>query len=209
MKPNLLMLSALLCVGAASPASAQQVYKCWSKGSVVYSERRCSNRVVSTDQAPVPVKPNPKEVDLQRLEQNRVMARSSASQRGRNRRAVRNAPPQGPLAGGGPRRMRQDRYAHAGGGGQHEQSRQGRSPKSRSGAGSQQEAVRRVGVLIRSRRSSCDKGQLRFAALESQLGRYQRRMADGPHVAHAVEPHDFGMGALAGNEVNHLARRQR
>ena len=76
MKPNLLMLSALLCVGAGSPASAQQVYKCWSKGSVVYTERPCSNRVVSTDQAPVPVKPNPKEVDLQRLEQNRVMARS-------------------------------------------------------------------------------------------------------------------------------------
>jgi hypothetical protein len=76
MKPNPLMLSALLCVGVASPACAQQVYKCWSKGSVVYSERPCSNRVVSTDQAPVPVKPNPKEVDLRRLEQNRVMARS-------------------------------------------------------------------------------------------------------------------------------------
>jgi hypothetical protein len=78
MKPNpkLLMLSALLCVGAGSPASAQQVYKCWSKGSVVYTERQCSKRVISTDQAAVPVKPNPKEVDLQRLEQNRVMARS-------------------------------------------------------------------------------------------------------------------------------------
>ena len=76
MNPKLLMVSALLCVGAALPASAQQVYKCWSKGSVVYTERRCSNQVVSTDQAPVAVKPNPKEVDLQRLEQNRVMARS-------------------------------------------------------------------------------------------------------------------------------------
>jgi hypothetical protein len=76
MKPNLLMLSALLCAGAQSPATAQQVYKCWSKGSVVYSERACSNRVVSTDQAPVPVKPNPKEVDLRRLEQNRALARS-------------------------------------------------------------------------------------------------------------------------------------
>jgi hypothetical protein len=74
--PNLLMLSALLCLGAGSPVSAQQVYKCWSKSAVVYSERPCSTRVVSTDQAPVPVKPNPKEVDLRRLEQNRVMARS-------------------------------------------------------------------------------------------------------------------------------------
>ena len=77
MNPNVfLMLSALLCMGAGSPASAQQVYKCWSKGSVVYTERQCSNRVVSTEQAPVKVKPNPKEVDLRQLEQNRVLARS-------------------------------------------------------------------------------------------------------------------------------------
>ena len=76
MKPNLLMLSALLCLGAGVSANAQQVYKCWSKGSVAYSERPCSSRVVSTDQAPVPVKPNPKEVDLRQLEQNRVLARS-------------------------------------------------------------------------------------------------------------------------------------
>ena len=76
MKPNLLMLGALLCMGVGSPASAQQVYKCWSKGSVVYTEKPCSRRAVNTDQAPVPVKPNPKEVDIRRLEQNRVMARS-------------------------------------------------------------------------------------------------------------------------------------
>jgi len=76
MKPNLLMLSALLCLGAGSPASAQQVYKCWSKGSVVYTHKPCAGRVVSTDQAPVPVKPNPKEVDIGRLEQNRALARS-------------------------------------------------------------------------------------------------------------------------------------
>ena len=76
LKSNLWMLSALLCIGAGSPASAQQVYKCWSRGSVIYTEKPCSKRVVNTDQAPVPVKPNPKEVDLQRLEQNRVMARS-------------------------------------------------------------------------------------------------------------------------------------
>jgi hypothetical protein len=82
MKPNLLMLSALLCVGAWSPASAQQVYKCWSKSSVVYSERPCSSRVVSTEQAPVPAKPNPNEVDLKRLEQNRIMARSLRQREG-------------------------------------------------------------------------------------------------------------------------------
>ena len=77
MKPNLiLMLSALLCVGAGSPASAQQVYKCGSKGSVVYTERKCSDRVVSTEQAPVKVKPNPDDVDRRRLEQNRILARS-------------------------------------------------------------------------------------------------------------------------------------
>jgi hypothetical protein len=84
MKPNpkLLMLSALLCVGAGSPASAQQVYKCWSKGSVVYTERQCSKRVISTDQAAVPVKPNPKEVDVRRMEQNRVMSRAMRARPG-------------------------------------------------------------------------------------------------------------------------------
>jgi len=76
MKPYLLMLGALLCIGPWSPASSQQVYKCWSRGSVVYTEKPCSRRVVNTDQAPVPVKRNPKEVDIGRLEQNRVMARS-------------------------------------------------------------------------------------------------------------------------------------
>lgn len=74
MKPSLFVLSALLCI--ASPTGAQQVYKCWSRGSVVYTQTPCSKRAVGTDQAPVPVKPNPKGVDLRRLEQNRVMARS-------------------------------------------------------------------------------------------------------------------------------------
>ncbi len=192
-----------------SPASAQQVYKCWSKGSVVYSERPCSNRVVSTDQAPVPVKPNPKEVDLRRLEQNRVMARSLRPREGETAEQFETRRRRARLLAADRDECARIDTRMPSGGGQHEQSRQGRSPKSRSGAGSQQEAVRRVGVLIRFRRSSCDKGQLRFAALESQLWRYQMRMADGPHVAHAVEPHDFGMDALAGNEVNHLARRQR
>lgn len=76
MKPNLLLLGALLCIGAWSPASSQQVYKCWSRGSVVYTEKPCSKRVVNTDQAPVPVKPTLQEVDTKRLEQNRVLARS-------------------------------------------------------------------------------------------------------------------------------------
>jgi hypothetical protein len=77
MKPYLLTLGALLCIGAWSPASSQQpVYKCWSRGSVVYTEKPCSRRVVSTDEAPVPVKPNPQDVDTKRLEQNRVLARS-------------------------------------------------------------------------------------------------------------------------------------
>lgn len=76
MKPNLWMLGALFCIGAWWPASAQQVYKCWSGGSVVYTQVPCSKRPINTDQAPVPVKPNPKGADLQRLEQHRVMARS-------------------------------------------------------------------------------------------------------------------------------------
>lgn len=74
MKPSFLILSALLCV--ASPAGAQQVYKCWSRGSVVYSQLPCSKRIVNTEQAPVPAKPNPKRVDVRRMEQNRVLARS-------------------------------------------------------------------------------------------------------------------------------------
>jgi hypothetical protein len=74
MKSNLLILGALLCVGM--PVGAQQVYKCASQGAVTYSERPCSNRAVNIEQADVPVKPNPKEVDLRRMEQNRVLARS-------------------------------------------------------------------------------------------------------------------------------------
>jgi hypothetical protein len=74
--PNLLVLGALVCIGASLPASAQQVYKCGSRGSVLYTERPCSKRIVNTDQAGVPVKPNPKEVDVRRVEQNRVMARA-------------------------------------------------------------------------------------------------------------------------------------
>jgi Domain of unknown function (DUF4124) len=76
MKLNLLMLSALLCIGAPSAAIAQQVYKCGSKGSVKYSDRPCSGAVVNTDDAPVPGKPNRKDVDVRRAEQNRALARA-------------------------------------------------------------------------------------------------------------------------------------
>jgi hypothetical protein len=75
MRPVLLAMSALLCIGASTPASAQ-VYKCWSKGSVLYSQQPCSKRAVNTDPADVPVKPNPAQVDRRRAEQNRVMARA-------------------------------------------------------------------------------------------------------------------------------------
>lgn len=75
-KPNLLVLSALLCISAFAPASAQLVYKCGARGSVTYTEKACSKRIVNTDDAPIPVKPNTKEVDVRRIEQNRAMARA-------------------------------------------------------------------------------------------------------------------------------------
>jgi hypothetical protein len=74
-KPSLLVLSALICIGASAPASAQTVYKCRSGRSVTYSQKPCSKRSVNTDQAQVPVKPNPREVDVRRIEENRVLAR--------------------------------------------------------------------------------------------------------------------------------------
>jgi len=76
MKPNLLMLGAVLCMGVVTPVSADGVYKCWSRDSVVYSQVPCSKRTVNTDEAPVPVKPNANSADARRMEQNRVMARS-------------------------------------------------------------------------------------------------------------------------------------
>lgn len=75
-KPNLLVLSALFCISAFAPASAQLVYKCGSRGSVTYTEKPCSRRIVNTEQAEVPVKPNPKDVDVRRIEENRAMARA-------------------------------------------------------------------------------------------------------------------------------------
>jgi hypothetical protein len=72
-KPSLWIVSAALCMGAAWPAGAQSVYKC---GPRSYSQYPCSKRAVNTDDAPVPAKPNAKDVDVRRLEQNRVVARS-------------------------------------------------------------------------------------------------------------------------------------
>jgi hypothetical protein len=78
-KPNRWMLGALgglLWIGACAPVAAPEVHKCRSRGSVTYSQQPCFGRVVSTDQAQVPVMPNPKHVDVHRLEENRIVARS-------------------------------------------------------------------------------------------------------------------------------------
>lgn len=72
LKANLLVLGALFCFGASSPASAQQVYKCGSGKSVRYTDKPCSARIVSTDPAAIPVKP----VDVRRKEHQRLMARA-------------------------------------------------------------------------------------------------------------------------------------
>ena len=73
---TLLVLSTLIWIGASAPASGQTVFKCRSGRSVTYSEKPCSRRMVNTDEAPVPAKPNPKEVDVRRLEENRAIARA-------------------------------------------------------------------------------------------------------------------------------------
>jgi hypothetical protein len=71
-KANLLVLGALYCIGASSPASADQIYRCGSSKSVTYTEKPCSARTVNTDPAAIPVKP----VDVRRKEHNRIMARA-------------------------------------------------------------------------------------------------------------------------------------
>lgn len=73
---NLWVLGALLGICASGPAGAQAIYKCAGARSVTYSQQPCSRRVVNADDAPVPVKPNPRGVDVHRLEQNRLLARS-------------------------------------------------------------------------------------------------------------------------------------
>ncbi len=76
-KPNLWILSAMFCISVWSPASAQTtVYKCESRGMVTYSEKACRGRIINTDDAPVPAKPNPKEVDVRRIEENRAVAQA-------------------------------------------------------------------------------------------------------------------------------------
>jgi hypothetical protein len=76
MKPKSWMLGAMVCIGSvALPVDAQKVYKCGSKGTVLYSEKPCSNRMVNTDEAAASARPNPKEADLRRIEQNKALAR--------------------------------------------------------------------------------------------------------------------------------------
>ncbi len=68
------LLGVLVCGGVASPAAAQAVYKC---GFRSYSQEPCApKQVVNTDDAPVPVKPNPREIERRRVEQNRALAQS-------------------------------------------------------------------------------------------------------------------------------------
>jgi hypothetical protein len=77
--PNLSWaLGGLLCLSAVAttPASAQAVHKCVLSGTVTYSGKACSRRVIRAKQAPVPVKANPKKVDVHRLEESRIAARS-------------------------------------------------------------------------------------------------------------------------------------
>lgn len=99
-KPNLLVLIALACAGAASPAAAQAVYKCGSGSAVRYSDRPCPGRIVNTADAPVPAKSNPRHVDVRRLKENRLLAQSLRRRPGetaqqfelRRRRAAMLAP---------------------------------------------------------------------------------------------------------------------
>lgn len=69
---KLLVLGALIGVGASAAAGEHPVYKCGSGRTVTYTEKPCSGRVVNTEQAEVPVK----SPDARRLEQQRVIARS-------------------------------------------------------------------------------------------------------------------------------------
>ena len=69
-------LGALLWLAASASAGAQSVYRCPSRGAVLYSEKPCAGRVISTEQAHVPSKANTRDLDLHRLEQNRIAARA-------------------------------------------------------------------------------------------------------------------------------------
>ncbi|MEO5672181.1 MAG: hypothetical protein ABIR26_15940 [Ramlibacter sp.] len=79
-----IFLGVLLGVAGCTPVSAQTpVYQCGSGKAVTYSEKPCTGgRLVNTDDAPVPVKPNPKGEDMRRKEENRVMAQTMRKRAG-------------------------------------------------------------------------------------------------------------------------------
>lgn len=64
------ILTLVVCAASAS-ASAQAVYKCGRSGARTYSDHPCSNRVLDTSDAPVPVSRTPHRVD-----EDRALARS-------------------------------------------------------------------------------------------------------------------------------------
>ena len=71
------MLGAALCLVAWPAAGAQDVYKCGRGRSVTYSHQPCATgRVINTNEASAPAKPNPRELDLRRMEQNRILAQT-------------------------------------------------------------------------------------------------------------------------------------
>ena len=92
---NPLVLSALFFIGIHSPASAQTpVYKCESGGgTVTYSEKNCRGRIINTDDAPVPVRQNPKSRENQAMAQAMApRAGESAEQFEMRRRRARMMP---------------------------------------------------------------------------------------------------------------------
>ncbi len=72
-KAGLCALCALGCVAAWSPAGAQDVYRCNGR-TPLYSQAPCEGRIVDTREAPVRARPNPREQDLRRIEQNHILA---------------------------------------------------------------------------------------------------------------------------------------
>ena len=79
-----ILLGVMLGVAGGAPAGAQTpVYQCGSGKSITYSEKPCTGgRLVNTEDAPVPVKPNPKGEDMRRKEENRVLAQTMKKRAG-------------------------------------------------------------------------------------------------------------------------------
>jgi hypothetical protein len=77
-----LISGVLLWLMAAMPAGAQTVYKCPSRGAVLYSEKPCAGRIISTEQAPVSHRPDARDADRHRLEEARLAARALRRQPG-------------------------------------------------------------------------------------------------------------------------------